>query len=147
VFGRFQKPEPDAIEVIIGPSASFDGFLRSDTSIRIDGAVEGGRIETTANVILTETARVQCDIFARTVSIRGIYHGVIRADRVELLEGCQVHGALNVNSFYMDEGVALRAEVNIHGANVEERPVPPRPAPNASIPVVSPQKKGEPPRE
>lgn len=136
MFGRFQRPEADAIEVIIGPNASFDGHLRSDTSVRIDGAVEAGRIETTANVILTESARVQCEIIAKTVSIRGIYHGTIRADRVELLEGCQVHGALHVNSFYMDEGVALRAEVNIRGEMVHERPTAPRPGPDASIPVV-----------
>lgn len=138
MFGRYQRPESDAIEVIIGPNASFDGNLRSDTSIRIDGAVEAGRIESTANVILTESARVQCDIIAKTVSIRGIYHGTIRADRVELLAGCQVHGALNVNSFYMDDGVALRAEVNIRGEAVQERPVAPRPGPNAAIPVVDP---------
>jgi cytoskeletal protein CcmA (bactofilin family) len=137
MFGRFQRPEADAIEVIIGPNASFEGYLRSDTSVRIDGAIEGGRIETTANVILTELARVQCDITAKTVSIRGVYHGTIQADRVELLEGCQVHGVLNVNSFYMDDGVALRAEVNIQGEKVQKRPVAPRPAPNASIPVVS----------
>lgn len=138
MFGSFQRPEADAIEVIIGPSASFEGHLRSDTSVRIDGAIEGGQIETTANVILTESARVQCDIIARTVSIRGVYHGTIRADRVELLEGCQVHGALHVNSFYMDDGVALRAEVNIRGETVQERPVAPRPGPDASIPVVAP---------
>ncbi len=108
MFGKMQKPEPDAVEVIIGPRASFNGNLRSDTSIRIDGAIEGGNLETPANVILTETARVQCDIIAKTVSIRGMYRGVIRADRVELLEGSQVHGALHVNSFFMDDGVLLR---------------------------------------
>ena len=123
MFGRNRKPESDAIEVIIGPSASFSGDLRCDTSIRIDGAVESGRIETPSNVILTETARVQCDIVAKTVSIRGMYWGVIHADRVELLEGSQVHGALHVNSFFMDDGVLLRAELNIQGATMEDAPV------------------------
>mgnify|MGYP000493816092 CR=1 FL=1 len=80
MFGRVQRPEPDAIEVIIGPRATFNGHLRCDTSIRIDGSVEGGHIETPANVILTETARAQCDITAKTVSIRGLYKGVLRAD-------------------------------------------------------------------
>lgn len=138
MFGRTQKPEADAIEVIIGPRASFMGELRSDTSIRIDGAVEGGRIETAANVILTETARVQCDILAKTVSIRGHFRGVIRADRVELLDGSQVYGALHVNSIFMDEGVLLRAELNIQGAAVEETGTLPRPDTSTSIPVVTP---------
>lgn len=138
MFGRIQRPAADAIEVIIGPRASFMGELRSDTSIRIDGAVEGGRIETAANVILTETARAQCDIWAKTVSIRGYFRGVIRADRVELLDGSQVYGALHVNSIFMDEGVLLRAELNLQGAAVEDAGVLPRPGTSTNIPVVTP---------
>jgi cytoskeletal protein CcmA (bactofilin family) len=144
VFGRLQRPEPDAIEVIIGPRASFGGALRCDTSIRIDGAVESGQIETPANVILTETARVQCDITAKTVSIRGVYQGVIHADRVELLEGSQVYGSLHVNSFYMDDGVLLHAELNIQGAPMREAFISPAPHPATSLPVVSGAKGARP---
>lgn len=130
---RTQRPEPDAIEVIIGPRASFSGTLQCDASIRIDGAVEQGRLTTPANVILTETANVQCDIIAKTVSIRGQFNGVIQADRVEMLDGSQVQGVLNVNSFYMDERAILRAAVNIRGdAAQAQRPAPP---PQAAIPV------------
>jgi cytoskeletal protein CcmA (bactofilin family) len=138
MFGRLQRPETDAIEVIIGPRASFAGDLRSDTSIRIDGMVDGGRIETPVNLILTETARVQCDIFAKTVSIRGIFRGAIRAERVELLKGSQVFGSLHISSFYMDEGVLLRAEVDIQGATPEQLAQLPRPNADASIPVIAP---------
>jgi cytoskeletal protein CcmA (bactofilin family) len=99
--------------------------------------VESGHIETPANVVLTETARVQCDITAKAVSIRGKFKGTIRADRAELLEGSQIFGALYVNSFFMDEGVLLRAELNIQGGAAEEEPmlVPPRPEPKAAIPI------------
>jgi cytoskeletal protein CcmA (bactofilin family) len=138
VFGRSQRPESDAIEVIVGPRASFNGVLRSDTSIRIDGVVDSGQIETPANVILTESARVACDIVAKTVSIRGLYRGVLRADRVELLHGSQVFGALHVNSFFMDEGVILHAEVNIQNAAKTEPVTLPRPEATATIPVINP---------
>ncbi len=141
MFGRPQRPEADAIEVIIGPRATFSGQMRCDTSIRIDGSTEGGHIETPANVILTETSRVQSDITAKTVSIRGIYRGTIRADRVELLSGSQIYGALHVNSFFMDEGVHLRAELNIQGSPAEETLSLPRPDETASIPVVRPPRE------
>lgn len=129
---RTQRPEPDALEVVLGPRATFSGTLRSETSIRIDGAVEAGLIETPANVILTESARVSCDIVAKTVSIRGVFQGTLRADRVELLTGSRVAGTIQVNSFYMDDGVFMQAEVMLRGA----RPGLPsgradsRPAPN-----------------
>ncbi|MCB0090390.1 MAG: polymer-forming cytoskeletal protein [Caldilineaceae bacterium] len=142
MFGRIQRPEPDVIEVIVGPRATFSGRMQCDASIRIDGAVDSGHIETPANVILTETARVQCDITAKTVSIRGVFQGVIRADRVELLEGCQVYGALHVNSFFMDEGVLLRAELNIHGSPTEDTLELPRPnITSTSIPIVRPSRE------
>ena len=144
MFGRVQRPEADSIEVIIGPRATFNGHLRCDTSIRIDGSVEGGHIETPANVILTDSARVQCDITAKTVSIRGVYKGVLRADRVELLEGSQIYGSLNVNSFYMDDGVLLRAELNIQGAGNEKQFPAPRPDRQASIPVLRPRSTSNP---
>ena len=126
MFGRTSRPEPDAIEVLIGLRATFSGRLQCDASIRIDGAVEQGHIETPANVILTETAMVNCDIVAKVVSIRGKFKGLIQADRVELLNGSQVGGVLNVNSFYMDDNVLMRAAVNIRAeALAEVKPPPP----------------------
>ncbi|MCB0186506.1 MAG: polymer-forming cytoskeletal protein [Caldilineaceae bacterium] len=140
MFGRGQRPEPDAIEVIIGPRASFNGHLRCDASIRIDGLIEGGYVETPANVILTENARVQCDIVAKTVSIRGIYRGNLRADRVELLDGSQIYGTMNVNSFYMDEGVLMNAELNIQGMLPGEPSVPsPRKERTGNVPILPAQ--------
>jgi len=113
MFGRVQRPEPDAIEVIIGPQAIFSGQLQCDASIRIDGAVDDGQVETPANVVITEMAQVRCNIKAKVVSIRGLFRGVIHAERVELLSGSQIHGALHVHSFFMDEGVSMQAELNI----------------------------------
>ena len=137
MFDQNRRPEPDAIEVIIGPRASFSGNLQCDASIRIDGAVEGGQIETPANVILTETARAECNIKAKTISIRGTYKGIVHADRVELLAGSQVYGSLNVRSFFMDEGVSLHAELNIQGSGHEERLALPQPIKTGgTIPVV-----------
>lgn len=136
MFGRTSRPEPDAIEVLIGARATFSGRLQCDASIRIDGAVDQGHIETPANVILTETATVSCDIIARVVSIRGKFKGIIQADRVELLDGSQVGGVLNVNSFYMDDNVLMRAAVNIRADTMADVKPPPPPA-NPTIPVLT----------
>lgn len=143
MFGRSARPEPDAIEVVIGPRATFSGTLQCDASIRIDGAVDQGRLVTPANVILTETANVQCDIVAKTVSIRGRFQGVIQADRVEMLTGSQVQGVLNVNSFFMDDNAVLRAAVNIRGEAATELPKP-QPPVQPAIPVTRGQQAGEP---
>ncbi len=137
MFRRNQRPEPDMIEVIIGPRATYNGVLRSDTSIRVDGIMESGMLETPANVILTETADVRCEIRARNVSIRGRFDGVIRADRAELLAGSHVSGALYVNSFYLDDGAVLDGELHMQGPEQTPAQTPPLRGPQPPIPVIT----------
>jgi len=139
MFNQFQKSVPSTIEVIIGPQSTFEGTLRSDNSIRIDGAMEGGLIETLSNVILTESARVQADIVAKTVSIRGVYEGMLQADRVELLEGSQIYGTLYVNSYFMDDGVLLNAELNLMNSRQQAAlPLPNQAEVPGALPVITP---------
>jgi len=121
MFGREQRPDPDIIDVTIGPRASLSGNLRCDGSIRIQGVVEGGQIETLGNVIIAQTAKVMADIKARTVSIAGAYRGEIDAQRVELLEGGRAWGRIKVASFLLDEGAYLRGEL------VMQEDTPPEP--------------------
>lgn len=140
MFRRSARPQPDSIEVIIGPRATYNGVLRSDSSIRIDGVMESGLLETPANVILTEGAQVNAEIRARTVSIRGHFDGVIRADRAELLAGCHVRGLIFVKSFLLDDGATLDGELHMQGISPVEPPPleQERPAP---IPYVSAQEE------
>lgn len=137
-----QRTRQDAVETIVGPRTAFSGSLRSETSIRIDGVFEGGVLETPANLLITEHARVAGDVVAKTVSIRGAYQGTLRADRVELLGSARVAGALFVNSFYMDDGVQLLAEVNLRGVARGGGQRPPESA--RPIPVIS-QRRPTPP--
>ncbi len=134
-FRRDSRPAPDQIEVVIGPRATFNGQLRCDGSIRLDGTVEGGLIETPGNVLITDAARVMADIKAKTVSIAGAYKGTLTADRVELLEGGRLWGTINVRSFLLDEGAHFHGELVMQGATADEPMVAPRPGEGAEIPV------------
>jgi len=133
---RTSRPAPDQIEGVIGPRATFSGQLRCDGSIRLDGTVEGGLIETPANVLLTETARVMADIKARTVSIAGAYKGAITADRVELLEGGKLWGTISVRTFLLDEGAHFAGQLLMQDAPPAEELLAPRPENGDTIPVV-----------
>jgi cytoskeletal protein CcmA (bactofilin family) len=135
VFKRASRPTPDQIEVIIGRRATFNGQLRCDASVRLDGTVEGGLIETAGNVLITEFGRVMADIVAKTVSIAGAYKGTITADRVELLEGGRLWGTIKVRTFLLDEGAHFHGELIMQGIEPEEPLLAPRPPDGAAIPV------------
>lgn len=113
MFGRGNKnPPTDKIETIIGPNTSFDGHLKCDGSVRIDGVCEGGVIETVGNVVVSLGAMVAADIVARNVSVSGAVTGKIKAsDRLEILSTGRVWGDAEVGSFLLDEDGYFRGQL------------------------------------
>jgi len=98
------SPISDRIENIIGPTASFNGDLKCDGGVRVDGVLRGN-VETTGNVIIGEAAKVVADITGRNVSVAGAVRGNIKASgRLEILSTGQVWGDISVESFLIDEG-------------------------------------------
>lgn len=138
VFRRESRPAPDQIEVVIGRRATFSGQLRCDASIRLDGTVEGGLIETAGNVLITAPARVMADIIAKTVSVAGAYKGTITADRVELLEGGRLWGTVNVRTFLLDDGAHFHGQLIMQTPEPEEPFLVERPKAGDMIPVEQP---------
>ncbi len=134
MFGKEKKPDPDHIEVTLGPLTTFRGYLKADGTVRIDGVVEDGEIVTTGNVIITAEAKVHARVEASAVSIAGAFQGRIVADRVELLAGSKVWGDLHVRSFLLDEGGFFSGNLLMQG----EAPKPPFPP--ASLPPLEEEK-------
>jgi cytoskeletal protein CcmA (bactofilin family) len=113
----------DQFETIIGPNTSFDGHLKCDGSVRIDGVCEEGVIETVGNVVVSSDAMVAADIVARNVSVSGAVTGKIKAsNRLEILSTGRVWGDVEVGSFLLDEDGYFRGELVMK----EEPEVPPQ---------------------
>lgn len=114
-----RRPEPDRIQLTIGPQVTLRGEVQCEGSVRIDGVLEESRIETLGNVLITADARVMADIKADTVSIAGAFKGTIEAQRLELLDGGRVWGTVRVHSLYLAEGATLQAELIMIDEEVE----------------------------
>ena len=113
VLGRNNKKPPiDKIETVIGPNTNFDGHLKCDGSVRIDGVCEGGLIETVGNIIVGAEAMVAADLVARNVSVSGAVTGTIKASgRLEILSTGRVWGDVEVGSFLLDEEGYFRGQL------------------------------------
>jgi cytoskeletal protein CcmA (bactofilin family) len=115
VFGKRKSHSVDRIEAVIGPAARFNGHLRCDGSVRIDGLCEGS-IETAGNVIIGEGAKVVADITAENVSVSGAVKGSIAArGRLEILQTGRVWADIEVTSFLIDEGGFFRGGLVMSG--------------------------------
>ncbi len=114
MLGRNNKKKPplDKIETVIGPNTNFDGHLKCDGSVRIDGICEGGLIETVGNILVGADAMVAADLVARNVSVSGAVTGRIKASgRLEILSTGRVWGDVEVGSFLLDEEGYFRGQL------------------------------------
>jgi len=108
------------IENVLGANTTYQGTLKSDGNIRIDGVYEEGRIETAGNVIIGPSARVLADIVANAVQVWGAVRGSITArGRLEILPTGRVWGDIRVASLLIDEGGVFRGRVLMAGDELE----------------------------
>ncbi len=115
MFSRTKDITSEKIENIIGPTAHFNGHLKTEGTIRIDGTFEG-TIETTASVIIGEGAKLEANITARNVSVSGAVKGNLNVSgRLEILAKGQIWGDISTASLVIDDGGFLRGTSTMPG--------------------------------
>ena len=129
-FSGKKGPPLHKIETVIGSNTSFNGHLKCDGHVRIDGICEGGVIETVGNVVVAQNARVAAKIIAEHVSVAGEVTGAIHArGRLEILSTGRVSGDVRVANFYKDEAAVLSGRL-IMGEEALETEARPSPKPS-----------------
>ncbi len=117
------------IENILGPTASYQGHLKAEGNVRIDGHFEGS-IETLGNVVIGEAAKVIADVTASNIQVWGAIKGnIVASGRLEILPTGRVWGEIRVASLLIDEGGLFRGQSSMPGNEREpfllESPEPP----------------------
>lgn len=109
----------------IDASTVFEGSLRCQQMLRIDGCVEGD-VECDKSVLVGEGARVRATITADEVQVAGCVEGDVTARRkITLMRTAVVTGDLATPGIVVEEGARLQGRIVI-GADAEpERPARP----------------------
>jgi cytoskeletal protein CcmA (bactofilin family) len=122
--GKIPPLTSGKIDNLVGANTSFDGVIKSDGNIRVDGILQG-RIETAGNVIIGPSARVLADIVAHTIQVWGAVRGDINAQgRLEILPEGRVWGNVQVVSLLIDEGGLFLGQCTMAGENIEPLTLP-----------------------
>jgi cytoskeletal protein CcmA (bactofilin family) len=107
MFGKKKENLFGILETVIGPESVFQGTLRSKSSIRIDGKLEGGVAEANG-IILGDKGQIQGDINARLVIVGGKITGNITATHsLEILPKAQVFGDIHCSLLTIGEGATF----------------------------------------
>lgn len=114
MFGKSNTVAPrndqttDRIETILGVNSNFNGHLKTEGGVRVDGVFEG-TLESAGNVIIGQGSRIIADITAQNITVAGAVKGNITATgRLEILAEGQVWGDISVASLLIDEGGYFR---------------------------------------
>jgi cytoskeletal protein CcmA (bactofilin family) len=95
---------PGTTDTLIGEGSVFEGRIKSEASIRIEGHLTGD-IDCTGDVTVGEKGVVRSNISARDVMIAGQVHGnVITKGKLTILATGQLYGNTNSTAFVIDEG-------------------------------------------
>ena len=128
LFGKKKARVSDRLETVVGQNAFFNGHLKCEGNLRIDGRCEG-TVEATGNIVIGEMSQIVAEVHAKNVSVSGSVTGTIYAERVDLLSTGRIEGDVIVDSFFLDEGGNIRGQVNMREKGGEEpTSAEPRPA-------------------
>ena len=128
---RKKKQNPsEEINALLGGGTEFEGKLSFEGAVRIDGLFTG-EIRGEGMIIVGEKGKVQAEIAAGLVMIRGEVQGNVRAkDRIEAYAPAKICGNLYSPVLVFGEGVVF--EGTSHMTEVSEKEKNPKSqAPNS----------------
>src|SRR5262249_23736337 len=103
----------EAVETVVGKESSIQGTIRSEHSIRIQGAAQG-EIESKHAAYVEEGARVNAKVTASEITVSGSVDGQIFSNgRVEIKPTGHVTGEINAASLIMQEGAYFDGQMKM----------------------------------
>ncbi len=110
----------DLTESVIGPSVRVEGDLISEGNLQIEGTVSG-KVNTSRDLFVGESARIQADISAENATVAGVVEGDIKvSSTLVMLETGKVLGNIFCERLGVREGAFFSGQVNMENPrNVE----------------------------
>ncbi|MDI3480838.1 MAG: hypothetical protein PWQ97_493 [Tepidanaerobacteraceae bacterium] len=109
----------DKVDTILGSGTEFVGKIRAAGILRIEGKVEG-EIESTGDVIITESGSVKADIKARNAVIAGSFNGNAELEgKMEIRATGKVIGDIKVASIVIEDGGLLEGRCEMQNISQE----------------------------
>ncbi len=120
--GRGQMPKGvGEINALMGKGTEFQGDLKFDGTVRIDG-IFCGEIQAAGTLVVGEGARVEAKIHCGTVIVSGEVIGDIEAThRVEALAPARIQGNIQTPVLVINEGVQFDGVARMEGVGVAEK--------------------------
>ena len=102
--GKKKQINPNITDTLVGEGSHFEGRIKSEASLRIEGMVTGD-MECTGDVTIGERGIVKSNISARNIIIAGSVHGNIMSKGIlKITATGKLYGNTTTASLMIDEG-------------------------------------------
>jgi cytoskeletal protein CcmA (bactofilin family) len=117
---RDGAPADNKINTVIGEGTSFNGALKVEGSIIVNGEFEG-TISASETLIVGKNGSIRGGLNVRDAMVSGKVKGkIVAKDRVELQTGARLEGDVYARSFMIEEGVFFQGNCSMGEEALEE---------------------------
>jgi len=121
---KTQKIDPATTDTLIGEGTVFEGKIKSEASIRIEGQITGD-IDSVGDVTVGEKGTAKSNISARNITIAGTVHGNVTAkELLKIMKTGRLFGNSVAQSLIIEEGGFFQGNSRMetkHQSNEEKR--------------------------
>ncbi|MDD9266671.1 polymer-forming cytoskeletal protein [Paenibacillus sp. GCM10023248] len=122
--GKKNLMNPNTTDTLIGEGTTFEGRIKSEASIRIEGGITGD-IDCAGDVIIGERGVVKSNISARDVILAGNVHGnVTTKGKLTITSTGSLYGNISAASFIIEEGGLFQGNSKMEAAQPAAAPQP-----------------------
>jgi cytoskeletal protein CcmA (bactofilin family) len=108
------------IHSLLGRGAEFDGLLKFEGSLQIDGPFKG-EIQATGSLVVSEGARVEADIQCDSLVVHGEIIGNMKVTkRLEAIAPARMTGDIRAPVLVINDGVFFEGNVKMGGDQQDE---------------------------
>lgn len=111
-------------DTVVGPSVKIQGDLNSEGNIKIEGQVTG-KVKTTQNVYVSESAQIVADVIAGTCTIAGEVQGNVKVSSTLILLGtAKLNGDINCAVLRVEDGAIFSGKCSMGNSEKTSKNLP-----------------------
>jgi len=128
-----RKIDPDTTDTLIGEGTVFEGKIRSEAGVRVEGKIYGD-IECKGDVTIGEKGVLYSNVQARQVELAGTVHGNVTAQgQLTIRSTGKLYGNLTAQRLNIEAGAIFQGSSKMTGGELPEQ---------AAVPAEQPASAG-----
>ena len=109
------------LNTIIGRGTIFEGVMKVDNSVRIDGVFKG-ELSCSGALTISQSGEAYADLEGKDIYINGIVRGKVRADKVRLDSQARFIGDVYTKALAVSEGAVFHGSCAMDTADEVKEP-------------------------